>query len=53
MHIQSKMVVSYCYPFQFSDITGIKSLREIKLLTLGEKLVKIRKSYKIYGVNLD
>lgn len=36
MHIQSKMAVSYCSPFQFSDITGIKSLGQIKLNTGGK-----------------
>ena len=35
MYIQSKMVVSYHYPFQFTDITPRKSLKEIKLITLG------------------
>lgn len=59
MYIQSKMVVSYHYPFQFTDVTPRKSLKEIKLITLGVggcswKLGKIgRKSYKIYGVILD
>lgn len=45
MHIQLKMVISYWYPFQFSHITAMKSLKEVKFITLGRNL-KIRKAIK-------
>lgn len=36
IHIQFKMAIGYWYPFQFSDKTAIKVLKEVKFITLEE-----------------